>query len=100
MSTNEFLNEYNSAEIRDYKFVAENIKYINENIVKLLLAERKEVLQILYNSIGDSKISTKGNGSQIKYKDIPNHTLLSIYSYIQNKLNIKNNDNCSDSDNE
>ena len=65
------------------------IKYINENVDKLLINERKEILQILYNSIGDNKISTKGNGSQIKYRDIPQHTIMSIYTFTQNKLNTK-----------
>ena len=74
----------------------DKIKYINENVIKLLLIERKEILQILYNSIGDGKISTKGNGSQIKYKDIPHHTMLAIYTYIQNKLNVKVGDVQSD----
>ena len=35
------------------------------------------------------KIQTKGDGTQIKIRDIPRSTIYMIYSYIQTKLNSK-----------
>ena len=66
------------------------INYINDNINELKINFRKEVLQMIkYSDILDDKIVEKGNGSQVKYSDIDNNLLKSIYNFIQNKRNMK-----------
>jgi hypothetical protein len=63
------------------------IIYIYDHINEIKPKYRKELLQmILYSNIGDNKIIEKGNGTQIKYSDIPDTLLISIYNFIYNKL--------------
>ncbi len=69
---------------------SEYIKFINENINKLLDDEIKGIGQILANSGLSDKLVEKGRGSQIKYKDIPDDTLITLYTYTKNKINDKN----------
>lgn len=67
--------------------IIEYIEYIQRHINDLLDCERLDVLQILCNSITDeSKIRTKGGGTEIKFKDMNFSDIISIYGYIKNKI--------------
>ena len=65
------------------------IKYIVRNVNELQIKEREEVLQMIYNAVPDSKIQTKGDGTEIKVMDIPHSTLLMTHNYIQTKISCK-----------
>jgi len=68
----------------------EMIKYIDRNVNDLMVEERKEILgMIMSSSIESNKIQTKGDGTQIKYRDIPPNVITSIYHFIKNKLAAK-----------
>lgn len=70
--------------------ITDIVKYIKFNVDYLSMNERQDILQMIINSsIEDSKIQTKGNGTQIKFRDIPQSVLSMIYSYIQTKLTSK-----------
>jgi hypothetical protein len=70
--------------------VADMIAYIKRHVDDLLVSERQDILQIVMNSpIEDKKIQTKGNGTQIRFKDLDQSTILTIYTYIQTKLQVK-----------
>ena len=57
------------------------IKYIKRNVDYLSINERQDILQMIINALpDDSKIQTKGDGTQIKFKDIPSPTIASIYT--------------------
>jgi hypothetical protein len=63
------------------------INYINDNINELNPKFRKEVLQMLiYSNIDDDKIVAKGSGTQIKFADIDQSVLISIYNFIYKKI--------------
>lgn len=63
------------------------ILYLDDKVNELRLNHRTEILQmILYSSIEDSKVVEKGNGTQVKFSDIPNELLLSIYNFVHNKV--------------
>lgn len=63
------------------------ILYIHDSINELKINHRKDVLQIILGSdIQDSKISEKGNGTQIKFSDIPPPLLQIIYNFIHSKI--------------
>ena len=61
------------------------INYINDTINDLPFPAKVEILQMLINDIDDEKIVEKGNGSQIKFADISQETLLKIYNNIVKK---------------
>lgn len=66
------------------------IMYIKQNVSELNFKECVGVLQILLHSdIDDQKISEKGGGTQIKYKDIPQGVVESIYNFIKQKIEEK-----------
>jgi hypothetical protein len=66
------------------------ILYIKQKIGDMSQMERKDILQMIMNSgIDDSKIHSKGSGTQIKFKDIPKESLCTIYNYMQNKIKEK-----------
>ncbi len=65
------------------------IKYINQSLNDLNVSEKQEILQMLINSIDDKKIQTKGDGTQIRYSDIPKNILQNIQSYIKIQLENK-----------
>lgn len=66
------------------------IEYIKNNIDSLSVNERQDILQMIVNSsIEDSRIQTKGDGTQIKFKDLPVILINNIYNYIQVKMNNK-----------
>jgi hypothetical protein len=66
------------------------ITYIKQKVGDLNVNERKDILQMLINSgIEDSRIHSKGRGTQIKFMDIPTDMIVSIYKFIQVKINEK-----------
>jgi hypothetical protein len=68
-------------------------KYINQNVDEISLDERKMVLKmIIDHSVEDSKIHTKGNGTMISYKDMSKSLIISLYNFIQSKINFKLNE--------
>jgi hypothetical protein len=60
--------------------------YICNNIDDLNFQNRKDVLQVIYNSPSKKKITEKGNGSQIKMDDLPEVLIRTIYDFINQKL--------------
>jgi hypothetical protein len=60
--------------------------YICNSIDDLNIQNRKDVLQIIYNSSSQNKITEKGNGSQIKMNDLPVVLIRTIYDFINQKL--------------
>jgi hypothetical protein len=72
------------------KPISTMIKYVKHHVGDLSIDERHDILQILINSpVIDKKIQTKGDGTQIKFNDIPNTTIITIHNYIHTKLNSK-----------
>jgi uncharacterized protein with WD repeat len=66
------------------------ITYIKHKVGDLNVNERKDILQMLINAgIEDNKIQSKGRGTQIKFMDIPTDMIVSIYNFIQVKINEK-----------
>lgn len=65
--------------------------YIKNNNGDLSIMERKELLQMIINSSTNyDKIETKGNGTQIKFKDIkPESTIILLYNYIVSRIHSK-----------
>lgn len=60
--------------------------YICNNVDELNFQNRKDVLQVIYNSSSQNKITEKGNGSQIKMDDLPIMLIRTIYDFINLKL--------------
>ncbi len=70
--------------------IGDMIDYIKRYVDDLSISERQDILQIIINSqIEDKKIQTKGNGTQIRFKDLDNSTITVIYNYIHSKLQMK-----------
>lgn len=62
------------------------IIYIKQKVDDLPISDRKNILKMIVNSgIDDCKIHSKGSGTQIKFKDIPQDVISNIYEYIYNK---------------
>ena len=61
--------------------------FILDNINELQLQDRREILQLIYNSASRSKLKEKGSGTQIKLEDISDTLIEKIYGLMQEKLN-------------
>jgi hypothetical protein len=61
--------------------------FIFDNINDLPIDDRKDILQIIYNSQYRDKLNEKGNGVQIKISDLSQAIIDKIYITIINKLN-------------
>lgn len=60
---------------------------ITQKVDKLLVIDRREILRLIIKSgVEDHKIHSKGNGTQIKFKDMKFETITIIYNFIQNKM--------------
>jgi hypothetical protein len=76
-----------SAEEYTKQDIIDIIIYIKQKTPDLSLADRREVLRIIMKSgIDDYKIQSKGNGTQIKFKDLNNTTIIQIYNFIKMKI--------------
>ena len=60
--------------------------FIFDNINDLLIDDRKDILQIIYNSQHRSILNEKGNGVQIKLSDLSQPIIEKIYRTIIKKL--------------
>jgi hypothetical protein len=76
------------------------IKFIHDNLNRLLLDELRGVGQILVNAGLWNHIVEKGSGTQIQVKYIPDDTILSIYTYTKNKIDEKTVADNSEDENE
>lgn len=66
------------------------IEYIKQKTPDISLKDRQEILKMIIDSgVNDEVIQSKGNGTQIKFKDIPVEIIDKIYMFIQNKNNDK-----------
>jgi intracellular sulfur oxidation DsrE/DsrF family protein len=62
------------------------LTFITDNINELLIKDRREILQIIYNSPARSKLKEKGGGTQIKLNDLSDQQVENIYVYVMEKL--------------
>jgi hypothetical protein len=66
------------------------IKYIDKNIENLSTEQKYYVVKLIYLLENDSDLMKQnGNGVWVKYADINDETIKSIYEYIKSKLIIK-----------
>jgi hypothetical protein len=77
------------ADINTPKQISKNrmIAYIKHHVGDLSIEERRGVIQMLVNSsIPGRKIQTKGDGTQVKFRDIPETVVSMIYNYIDTRV--------------
>lgn len=60
-------------------------KYIYENINDIDISSRRELLQIIFNHSSEI-IKEKGNGVQIKFDDIPESIINTLYNILYKKI--------------
>ena len=60
--------------------------FITDNVNELLIHDRREILQMIYNSQSRSKLKEKGGGTQIKLDDLSEQLTEKIYNSIVQKL--------------
>ncbi len=66
------------------------ILYITQKTPDISISDRKEILRIIMKSgIEDHKIQSKGSGTQVKFKDLPNQTIIQIYNFVKFKISEK-----------
>lgn len=71
--------------------MSNQISFITDNINELVLQDRREILQIIYNSHSRSKLKEKGGGTQIKLSDLSSELIKKIYDVIQKKMSEQSN---------
>jgi hypothetical protein len=63
------------------------IKYISLKIGDLSVEDRHKILKIIIKSgIDDSKIQSKGSGTQVKYKDLSYETIILIHKFTKEAI--------------
>jgi hypothetical protein len=62
------------------------IVFITDNINEVIIQDRREILQLIYNSPSRSKLKEKGGGTQIKLDDLSDSLVDKIYNLIQDRL--------------
>jgi hypothetical protein len=62
------------------------IVFIIDNINEVMVQDRREILQLIYNSPSRSKLKEKGGGTQIKLDDLSDLLVDKIYNLILDKL--------------
>jgi hypothetical protein len=67
-------------------FMNHKASYIIDNINELGIQDRKEVLQMVYNSPARGKLKEKGSGTQVKITDLPESMIVQIYDFVGAKL--------------
>ena len=60
--------------------IYEKKSFIFDNVNELSLQDRREILQIIYNSQFRSKIKEKGNGVQIKIEELSESIIDKMYN--------------------
>lgn len=64
--------------------------YLIRHVNDLSIAERQELLQMIVNAdVPDRFIRTKGNGTEITLKYIPENTFIDMYNYVKKKISDK-----------
>ena len=77
-------------DLETYKKITTYVGYIQKNISELNVNERIVILQtILNSSIDEKKIQEKGNGTQVKFRDLEPELIEEIYNYIIEKVQEK-----------
>jgi len=66
--------------------MADKLTFITDNINELLLQDRREILQMIYNSKSRSKLKEKGGGTQINLNDLSEQLIEKIYDCINKKI--------------
>ena len=66
--------------------MADKLTFITDNINELLLQDRREILQMIYNSKSRSKLKEKGGGTQINLNDLSEPLIEKIYDCINKKI--------------
>ena len=66
--------------------MSSKLVFITDNINEVMIQDRREILQLIYNSPSRSKLKEKGGGTQIKLDDLSDILVDKIYNLIQNKL--------------
>ena len=66
--------------------MSSKLVFITDNINEVMIQDRREILQMIYNSSSRAKLKEKGGGTQIKLDDLSNTLVDKIYSLIQDKL--------------
>jgi|SaaInlV_165m_DNA_2_1040747.scaffolds.fasta_scaffold204462_1 hypothetical protein len=67
-------------------------QYVVDNINEMVLEDRVEIVQMIFNSPHRNNLKEKGNGTQIKLKDISDSLINQLYNYIYQKLSENEND--------
>ncbi len=66
------------------------IMYIKQTVADVSLQHRKEILKIIQSSgINDEKIQTKGGGTQVKFRDLPAATIVTIAKFLKERITTK-----------
>ncbi len=69
-----------------------HIVYIQNNVYKISVDDRQAILQMIINAnVASNKIQTKGDGTEIKFSNIPAEIIRDIYHFIQQRINNQNN---------
>ena len=66
--------------------MSNKLTFITDNINELLIQDRREILQMIYNSASRSKLKEKGGGTQIKLNDLSEQLMEKIYDSVKLKL--------------
>jgi hypothetical protein len=66
--------------------------YILDNTNELILNDRKEILQIIFNSQFRNKLNEKGNGTQVRLENLTDELITKIYEFIYIRLKDQSND--------
>lgn len=67
--------------------LCEKKSFIFDNVNELSLQDRREILQIIYNSPFRSKIKEKGNGVQIKIEELSESIIDKMYTKLVQRNN-------------
>ena len=77
-------------DLETYKKITTYVGYIQKNIGELNHNEKISILQnILNSSIDEKKIQEKGNGTQVKFRDLTPEIIEEIYNFIIQKVQEK-----------
>lgn len=64
--------------------------YIVKHSPNLSVSERQDILRIIINAdVLDKYIRTKGNGTEIPLKYVPEETMTTLYKYVKSKITEK-----------
>jgi hypothetical protein len=77
----------NDPVINDRIIINNQVTFITDNINELMIHDRRNILQILYNSNVRNKLKEKGGGTQIKIDELSDHIIIKLYDLICTKLN-------------